>query len=107
MPFREAFLDLLFPPKCPFCGGLLEKGELLCPECQRDLPWLTGPAGERSVEFTKGCVSVLKYEDKVRTAIHRYKFSGITAKARPFGVLVAQTVRDHGITADLISWPSV
>ena len=35
-------LDLLFPPKCVFCGKVLDSGEDgLCARCQRDLPWLT------------------------------------------------------------------
>jgi ComF family protein len=99
--------DLLFPPKCPFCGRLLDKGELLCPDCQRDLPWLTGPAGERAVELTEGCVSPLRYQDKVRTAIHGYKFGGRSARSVAFGTLIAQAVQDRGYEFDLISWPSL
>ena len=86
MSFFEFCLDLLFPPKCPFCGRLLEKDELLCPDCQRDLPWLHGIAAEKKVELTKGCVSVLRYQDKVRKAIHGYKFSGLSARSGVFGV---------------------
>lgn len=107
MPAPEWLLDLLFPPKCPFCGRLLEKGELLCPGCQRDLPWLAGRAAETKVELTKGCVSALRYEDKVRSGIRGYKFSGRSARSIPFGVLVVQAVRDHGLSADLVSWPSL
>ena len=107
MSFPDALLDLLFPPKCPFCGALLEKGELLCPKCQKDLPWLTGPAGKRPVELTGGCVSALRYEGKVRKAIHGYKFSGRSGRSKVFGLLIAQCVTDQGLTADLISWPSI
>ena len=107
MSFIESFLDLLFPPKCPFCRTLLEKGELWCPECQRKLPWLVGTAGERKVELTGGCASALHYEGTVRKAIHRYKFSGVRAYSKAFGVLTAQAALDHGFTADLVSWPSV
>lgn len=105
--FIENFLDLLFPSKCPFCRTFLEKGELWCPECQKKLPWLVGTAGERKVEFTSGCVSALRYEGSVRKAIHRYKFSGVRAYSRAFGILIAQAALDHGFTADLVSWPSV
>lgn len=107
MPGLDFLLDILFPPKCPFCGRLLEKGALLCPDCQRDLPWLTGTAGETEVELTEGCVSPLRYEDKVRAAIHGYKFSGRSARSRTFGPLVAQCIADRGLTADLVSWPSL
>ncbi len=107
MPVLDWVLDLLFPPKCPFCGRLLEKGELLCPDCQRGLPWLEGRAGETEVELTAGCISALRYEDKVRSAIHGYKFDGRSARSVAFGALTAQAVGDHGITADLVSWPSL
>ncbi len=105
MSFPEVLLDLLFPPKCPFCGKLLERGALLCPECQKELPWLEGPAGERTVELTEGCVSPLRYEGLVREGIHAYKFHGKSARSRAFGLLIAQCVRDHGLAADVVSWP--
>lgn len=98
-------LDLLFPPKCPFCGKLLEKGHSLCPDCQRTLPWLTGGAGEKEVELTAGCVTPLRYEGAVREGIHSYKFGGKSARAAAFGTFIAQCVREHGVRADLVSWP--
>lgn len=107
MPALDVFLDLLYPPKCPFCGALLEKGDLLCPDCQRDLPWLTGPAGEKRVELTGGCVSALRYEGKVRESIHGYKFGGKSARSRAFGAMISQAITDHELTADLVSWPSL
>lgn len=107
MSSLDRFLDLLFPPKCPFCGILLEKGALLCPDCQRDLPWLSGRAAETKVELTRACVSALRYEDKVRSAIHGYKFDGRSARSKPFGVLISQATVDHGLSADLVSWPSL
>ena len=99
------FLDLLFPPKCPFCGCLLEKGHSLCPDCQRALPWLTGAAGEKKVELTVGCVAPLRYEGLVREGIHAFKFRGKRIRGETFGRLIAQCVQDRGLTADLVSWP--
>lgn len=107
MPRADWLLDLLFPPKCPFCGKLLEKGALLCSDCQRDLPWLSERAAETTVELTEGCVSALRYQDKVRSAVHAYKFSGRSARSKPFGILVTQAVSDQGFAADLISFPSL
>lgn len=107
MPVFNALLDLLFPPKCPFCGALLGKGEALCPACRRDLPWLRGPASERMVELTAGCVSALRYQDKVRQSIHGYKFGGLSARSRVFGILIAQALRDRDLTGELVTWPSL
>lgn len=76
MRVGEALLDLLFPPKCPFCQRLLHDPRApLCPNCQASLPWLTGRAGERRVDFTQGCWSPLAYQAQVREAVQRYKFA--------------------------------
>lgn len=107
MSFLDRALDLLFPPKCPFCGRLLEKDDLLCSDCCRDLPWLTGAQARRPVELTQGCLSVLRYQDKVRSAIHGFKFRGRSARSAAFGTLMAQCASDHALTADLITWPSL
>ena len=41
MNLWESFLDLLFPPKCPFCQKILDDPRApVCPECQGKLPWL-------------------------------------------------------------------
>ena len=92
----SALLDLLFPPRCPFCRRLLtERHALLCPDCQRTLPWLEGDSARRTGEFFGVCVSPLASRGPVREAVHRYKFSGSRSYARPFGQLMAQCVRDQ------------
>lgn len=88
-------LDLLYPRKCPFCQQLVEGDALLCPQCQRTLPWLTEKAAECKPEFMELCVSPLRYKDAVAQSIHRYKFSGRRNYAPAYGQLMAQCVRDH------------
>lgn len=88
-------LDLLYPRKCPFCQKLVEGDALLCPKCQRTLPWLTENAAECKPEFVTLCVSPLRYKDAVVQSIHRYKFSGRRNYAPAYGLLMAQCVRDH------------
>lgn len=106
MNLRTSALDLLFPPKCPFCQTILDHPrDPLCPDCQDRLPWLTGPAGERKVDFAAGCCSPLVYEKRVREAVHRYKFSRVRAYAEPFGILLAQCVQDHlAELPDAVTW---
>ena len=48
MKLSSLLLDLLYPRKCPFCQHLVEGDALLCPDCQRTLPWLTEQAAERT-----------------------------------------------------------
>ena len=102
----SVLLDLLFPPKCVFCGKLLRSGEWeVCAACGRDLPWLTGAAGEQRCEFVSLAVSPLRSEGAVRESIHRYKFSGRQGYAGAYGKLVAGCVREHlSGRWDLITW---
>ena len=98
--------ELLFPTKCPFCQKIMERPEdLVCPDCQRKLPWLTGKAAERKVDFADSCFSPLAYRDRVPEAVRRYKFGRVNAYSRPFGLLAAQCARDHlPQRPDAVTW---
>ena len=37
MKLLDAFLDLLYPPKCPFCGKVGDQRGI-CPACKKALP---------------------------------------------------------------------
>lgn len=102
----SVLLDLLFPPRCAFCGKILRTGETgMCAACQEKLPWLTGVAAEQKLEFISNCVSALRYQGEVRDSIHRYKFKGLKGYAGLYGSLTAQCVKDHLVGEyDLISW---
>ncbi|RHR11102.1 ComF family protein [Pseudoflavonifractor sp. AF19-9AC] len=106
MSLGTAILNLLFPPKCPFCHVVLEDPEAgLCPDCQVSLPWLTGQAAERKIEFADGCYSPLAYRDRVREGVHHLKFHRCRASTAPFGMLMAQCARDHLTEkADAVTW---
>ena len=39
MRLIDRILDLIFPPKCVFCGGILDtSAQKLCPDCEKKLP---------------------------------------------------------------------
>ena len=101
----QLLLDLLYPPKCPFCGRVLERGEEdWCASCRDELPW-TEPGGGKEVENCDACLSPLWYRDGAREGIHRYKFGGGRGHARLFGELMAQCLRDRWDSpADLVTW---
>ena len=78
---------------------------MLCPDCQRDLPWTQGVQGERKGEFFTLCTAPLWYRDRVRESHHRYKFSGVRAYAEPYATLMSQCVADHLYDRfDIITW---
>lgn len=106
MNLREKVLDLLFPPKCPFCQKILDDPRAaVCPACRPKLPWLEGKAGERRVDFADGCFSPLSYREAVPGAVHRYKFSRVRALGKPLASLMARCLEEHlPERADLICW---
>ncbi len=103
---RRILRDLFFPPRCPFCGRVLD-AEAICPDCQEGLPWLVGRSAQRRPEHIELCVSPLRYEGLVRPCVHRYKFRRRRGYARVLGPLCAQCVHDHmgQRSFDLVSWP--
>ena len=95
MKFWSACLDLLFPPKCAFCGRILERGEeKICRHCGEHLP---------AVEDTKAvvegpygrCAVAFYYEDMVKTGIHGLKFQGRQQSAPIFATYLSETVAIH------------
>lgn len=106
MSVREKVLDLLFPPKCPFCQRILDDPRApVCPACQPRLPWLEGKAGERKIDFADGCFSPLAYRDGVPGAVRRYKFGRVRALGKPFAALMARCLAGRlPQGADLICW---
>lgn len=104
MKLLQFLLDLLYPPKCPFCGRILERGEEgMCALCRQELPWTEGP--DKEVAGCDACLSPLRYRDGVREGMHRYKFNGGAVHAKLFGQLMAQCLHDRGDgCADLITY---
>ena len=67
-------LDLLFPPRCAFCGALTDRPGV-CPECQLPLippDKVLRPVGERGYP----CAVALYYDGPVQTGVHAMKFEG-------------------------------
>jgi len=71
----KRLVDLLFPPKCAFCTQILSKGEYeVCSACRKNIAF--SEYVNKDIPFVKIAVGAFKYEDTVREAVHRYKFSG-------------------------------
>lgn len=99
-------LDLLYPPKCVFCGRLLAENETdLCGRCRRALP-----TAEREIkrgEFFTGCTCVYYYEDAVRQSVLRFKFRSMRQYADAYGRLLAMRLLPERERYDLLTWVPV
>ena len=102
-----ALLDLFFPPKCPFCGKVLDHAGI-CPACEKALPWTEEGAGVRELSGGLLCAAPLWYEGKVREGLLRFKFQGARAAAGPLGELVARCAAERFSGAfDVVTWVPV
>jgi competence protein ComFC len=106
MGIFAGILDLIFPPKCIFCGRFLDKGaDCLCAKCTDTLPFTKGGDVSQKGDFYDECVSPLRYEGDVRKSILRFKFKGATAYADCYGRLMADCVREKlSGKFNLITW---
>ena len=99
-------LDLLYPPKCAFCGKILDDGEDgVCRHCSDTMEVLRGRAAHTKGDFFADAISPLYYSDKVRDAILRYKFNGRSGYARIFSAIIADCVKDeYGTDFDILTY---
>jgi len=98
-------LDILFPPKCVFCGRILGKSDDgWCDRCTESLPFTDNNGRQEGAHFDF-CVSPLYYRGSVRKSILRFKFRGSTTYAATYGKLLADCIREStDIGYDMISW---
>ena len=100
-------MNLLFPPKCPFCGKIQETTGI-CPNCEKDLPWIPGAEALREGPGGLRCAGAVWYEKAVRDALLRLKFQGASEIAEPLGELVARCAAEQfGGEFDTVTWVPV
>ena len=107
MKLLSSLLDLLFPPKCPFCGRVLDAPGI-CDACRRDLPWTEGTDQVRRGPDGFRCAAPLWYQGLAREGLHRFKFQGMSSAAAPLGELIAQCAAEHFAGEfDTVTWVPV
>ncbi len=109
MSLIQTLLNLLYPPKCPFCGktGAATDGGP-CSHCQNAAFWLEGAQAVVSGESFARCACAVWYQMPVRNAVLQFKFSGRKGYAKAYGAVLAKTIRTYlPGSYDLISWVPV
>lgn len=96
-------LDLIYPPKCVFCGKLLQENETdICRKCRVILPEFSQKT--KNGEFFKKCWSVYEYDTEVRESVLRYKFSGMQQYSEAYGKLIAMMLLREKVSFDVLTW---
>ena len=109
MAIWDSILDILFPPRCKFCGALLDKSSLdPCRKCEKADFWLTpAQAVAPGTEYSR-CVCAVWYQDPLRTEISRFKFQNHPDHAKAYGPVLAKQIRFFLPGAyDCITWVPV
>ena len=101
----ELLLDLLYPPRCPFCRRLLKKKETpVCPDCLRSIRRAPESAQRRDLKNITLAVAPLAYEGEVRASLLRYKFRGAAAYARAYALFLQKCIDENAFSCDSITW---
>ena len=103
--------DLLFPPRCAFCGELIEPstGDV-CKACEKILPYRDGDALLTVGKNKYPCAVALYYDRPVSTGIKALKFGKKSWRAKPFARYIAQAAAEElsgqfdAVTFVPVSW---
>ncbi len=92
MRIVNSVLDILFPPKCAFCGKIIKSGYSgMCDNCGFYLPYTRGNH-KSTTDFITSCTAPLYYEEYVRKSLHRFKFTGRKRYAEVYAPLIAENI---------------
>ena len=103
MKIFRLLISLLYPRKCPFCRRVIDENKLVCPACEKKLPFIADRPPRRFA-YVDECYSALEYCGAVRDSVHRFKFQGAAAYAEIYGTFLAKCIDENGIFCDIITW---
>ncbi|MCM1523663.1 MAG: double zinc ribbon domain-containing protein [Ruminococcus sp.] len=111
---REYFLDLLFPSRCPFCGGFIEYDLLCCEECFNGILWadenicpvcgkplISGCICGKTDIYYDACVPAAYYADKAKQGIYNLKYCGYPHCGEIFGRVIRDRLSGMGLLSDV------
>lgn len=105
----EELLRLVYPPKCVFCGTLLEREEQdACKACLAELPWTDESSAVRTGRAFSRCVSPFFLTGKVHQALGDYKYHQRESYGVCFGRWMGVCARRcWSDPFDLVTWVPV
>lgn len=103
----ERVLDLLFPPRCPFCVRVLDHPGV-CEACEKALPWTAERDSLWELPGALRCAAPLWYREAAREGLLRLKFQGAAGAADALGGLIAQCAAERlSGEFDTVTWVPV
>ncbi len=105
----EELLRLVYPPKCVFCGTLLEREEQdACKACLAELLWTDESSAVRTGRAFSRCVSPFFLTGKVHQALVDYKYHQRESYGVCFGRWMGACARRcRSDPFDLVTWVPV
>ena len=109
------FLNLIFPPRCVFCGQIMPPHTdfLVCSQCEDNLPYASGHLCKicgthidmvygnnicyecrHTKRYFDRAVAPFFYEGLVKNAIIKFKFSGAAANKKVFSKYMIEMIRE-------------
>lgn len=103
---QRFLLDLLFPPKCMFCGKALPRSDeiLACSACLQKLPYTENNGCFEGTDHVAYVIAPFHYQDPVSQALRDYKFKKRKMYAESLAHFLAQYLSkvEEARRADLI-----
>lgn len=87
---KNIAVDVLFPPRCPFCKSVIPREMLMCDRCREALP---GADYSRHAMGGAPCAVALPYIAPYAAAMKSYKFGKKSDYARAFAYLTVNAIR--------------
>lgn len=107
MKLLHRIAELLFPPKCVLCRGILNRDETdLCRRCRTEISDFPKP--KRSIPFLESWTALWYYSGSVRKSILRYKFGNQRSYAQVYGRLLAmKLLREYPDGFEVLTWTPI
>jgi ComF family protein len=94
----EFCLDLIYPPKCVFCGKVMEIGTKyrVCSACKPEAMKLECPPKYFSTRWCDGMAAAWEYKSIVKTSLTRFKFQNKQSYYATFAEEMCRKLREPG-----------
>lgn len=88
-------LDLIYPPRCLFCGDILVRGSKCGCKLETESKYMLHEDAAGGIRNTDLAVSCFRYGGPIPECVHRFKFRGYWTSGRELAAYMADKVRSN------------